>query len=183
MTFMRCWERILRTKKVQCAVKVKVGILTVALLAVWVLGDVAQWVVPDFAEGLSAFILLGHLILRDFQVSRRVPRCSGLAKCLLLRVYVCSFICVLGTRESGAQHGCDKDRAWHWHRTNAKWVWVSYCQRGRFICPIMHYEDCIKGELQHMCYIEGWSVWVRAYRSCQCFCYGFGQVTLLGFRC
>jgi len=24
-------------------------------------------------------------------------------------VYVCSFICVLETKESGAQHGCDKD--------------------------------------------------------------------------
>jgi len=123
------------------------------------------------------------------------PWLSGIQMCAMViwpghmfvseHVYMCSFICVLGTRECGAQHGCDKDGTWvwQWHRTNAKWIWVSYCQTGRFICPIMHYEDCIKGELPHVCYREGWSVWVRAYRSCQCFCCGFGQATLLGFRC
>jgi len=109
------------------------------------------------------FLILRRIVLPSFCFwTPESPWLSGIQMCAMVfwpghifvseHVYMCSFICVLGTRESGAQHGCDKDGTWvwQWHRTNTKWIWVNYCQTGRFICPIMHCEDWIKGKLPYV---------------------------------
>ena len=77
----------------ECAVKVKVGIYIVQDLSSHsgIVGSVSVMgcgtvcgSVPDFAECHSSVILFGHLNLHDFQVSKCVPCCFGLATCLFL---------------------------------------------------------------------------------------------------